>query len=481
MEFVEGDTLESLIAEQRPLSLLKRLHLLEDLGFALAFAHAGGVVHRDIKPSNLMIDEAGRLKILDFGIAKIQGSSLTTTHSFAGSAGYMSPEQIAEEPVDGRADLFAAGVVAYELLSYRRAYPGGTAKMWKRVEDTRIDSLQTALPGIGRTADPIIAKALQRRPEDRYTTGLQFSEAIAELRREAEKLLSDATMAAPPAWRSDATRPADTVLRIPQRPPIDQTEIAPKIDVVSNGHRSVRLVAVGLALCATGVGYWFWPESRKPAQQEQEVGATAGGSDSLLPAGDRAAVARRTEKTQPLGGRGKPATTAAKPDVPIERGGDPVPAAEAVPLASQVRPAPPAQIEAETKAVADRPTAPPFAVVPNTSKASETDTEIAAIRSVLSQFADAYRSKSTVGVKAVYPSMSQSEAAALDRTLIDLQSFRLVPEAFQVTVTGDQASAIGQVERKVVGPDGLRDLAGLGRFRFVRESGRWVISSVRLQ
>ena len=116
MEFLAGETLAELVRQGAGLTLSRRLKLLEELCDGLAYAHRAGLVHRDIKPANLMVDAEGVLKILDFGIVRVSDSGVTQAGVLVGTINYMSPEQVLGTGVDHRSDIFAVGLVAYELL-----------------------------------------------------------------------------------------------------------------------------------------------------------------------------------------------------------------------------------------------------------------------------------------------------------------------------------------------------------------------------
>jgi len=113
MEYLNGSSLASRMASPRPLSLDEKLGITIQLCDALNYAHQQGVVHRDVKPANVFLLSDGSVKLLDFGIAKLQSSTLTRTAEVFGSVAYMSPEQVASSNVDGRADIFSTGVVLY--------------------------------------------------------------------------------------------------------------------------------------------------------------------------------------------------------------------------------------------------------------------------------------------------------------------------------------------------------------------------------
>ena len=127
MEFVDGTPLNTLMVADRPTDPARIYAWMSDLLRALAYAHERGVVHRDIKPANLLITRIAQIKISDFGIARIESSTLTQTGSMIGTPSYMSPEQFRGETVDGRSDVFSAGIVLYQLLTGVRPFTGSPA------------------------------------------------------------------------------------------------------------------------------------------------------------------------------------------------------------------------------------------------------------------------------------------------------------------------------------------------------------------
>jgi serine/threonine protein kinase len=117
MEFVEGRELRDLLACQERFPIPSIVRIMGQLLDALEYSHKNGVVHRDIKPSNIILLEGDTVKVTDFGIARIESSTLTQAGSIMGSPSYMAPEQFLAQPVDGRSDLYSAGVLLYELLA----------------------------------------------------------------------------------------------------------------------------------------------------------------------------------------------------------------------------------------------------------------------------------------------------------------------------------------------------------------------------
>ena len=124
MEYVRGETFTDVLGLRPPLSVLRKMQLVEEVCAGLAHAHEAGIVHRDIKPANLIVGSEGIVKILDFGIAKLSSSGITLPGVILGTLNYMAPEQVRGEAVDARADVFAVGAVLYELLTHRQAFPG---------------------------------------------------------------------------------------------------------------------------------------------------------------------------------------------------------------------------------------------------------------------------------------------------------------------------------------------------------------------
>jgi serine/threonine protein kinase len=124
MEFIEGESLESMIERRPVLTLTQKVSYIIPVCRALDYAHKRGVVHRDIKPGNVMITKEGGVKVVDFGIARLMDSSHTQTNTIIGTLGYMSPQQIRGERADERSDIWACGVMLYELLTFQRPFDG---------------------------------------------------------------------------------------------------------------------------------------------------------------------------------------------------------------------------------------------------------------------------------------------------------------------------------------------------------------------
>ena len=180
MELLGGRDLDALLKSDVKLTLVQKLGIAAQLCEGLAYAHEQGIVHRDIKPGNVRVLEDGTVKILDFGIAKFAQSSVTQTGSVMGTPSYMAPEQIMGQPVDGRSDLFSAGVLLYELLSGEKPFQGDspTAVVYQIMNSEPVP-LATDMPD---AINQIVAKALQKSPENRYAKAKEMASDLQMVR-----------------------------------------------------------------------------------------------------------------------------------------------------------------------------------------------------------------------------------------------------------------------------------------------------------
>jgi len=175
MELIHGRTLHELIAGGEPLPAYTIADIGAQIAEALDYAHAHGVVHRDVKPANIMLTPAGLVKITDFGVARLEDTVRTRTGLVRGSPRYMAPEQVRGAEVDGRTDLFALGVVLYELVTGRPAFGasegGDLVELMKEIvnaEPTPPGQINRNAP---RAFDAIIARAMRKDPAERYPRG----------------------------------------------------------------------------------------------------------------------------------------------------------------------------------------------------------------------------------------------------------------------------------------------------------------------
>jgi serine/threonine-protein kinase len=178
MEFVEGAPLNTLIQPGQPTALPRIIAWMSDLLLALEYAHLRGVVHRDIKPANLMITANARVKVSDFGIARIDSSTLTQTGSMIGTPSYMSPEQYRGETVDGRSDVFSAGVLLYQLLSGERPFVGSASAVMQQILNVNPAPPSQVMPALGCAWDRVVERATAKAVADRFATAREFLDAL---------------------------------------------------------------------------------------------------------------------------------------------------------------------------------------------------------------------------------------------------------------------------------------------------------------
>lgn len=176
MEYVQGSGLDEYFKRGTRFAAQDLVSLMAQLLDALEYAHDQGVIHRDIKPSNLMVMLNGRVKVADFGIARIDTSNLTQVGIIMGTPGYMAPEQYLDHGVDRRADIYSAGVIFYQLLSGRKPFIGSPAELMRQ-DTPSPPSVVDPARGLSQF-DSIVARALARNPEDRFATAGEFREAI---------------------------------------------------------------------------------------------------------------------------------------------------------------------------------------------------------------------------------------------------------------------------------------------------------------
>jgi tetratricopeptide (TPR) repeat protein/predicted Ser/Thr protein kinase len=194
MELIEGESLQQRLDTGR-FTTREVLDIASQVADGLAAAHGAGVVHRDLKPQNIMLTSDGRAKIVDFGLSKLTRRSLdpdeltvianelTAEHVVLGTAGYMSPEQVSGQRVDGRADQFALGAVLYEMLSGRRAFKKGTsAQTMAAIVDEEPPSLFDASPKVPEPLVALVERCLAKNPLRRYASTHDLARDLHDLR-----------------------------------------------------------------------------------------------------------------------------------------------------------------------------------------------------------------------------------------------------------------------------------------------------------
>ena len=183
MEYVAGRSLKTVVREQGALDPAAAIDIVTQILRAARFAHKRGVIHRDLKPHNVILDEEGRARVTDFGIAKAGASDMTLTGSIMGTAQYLSPEQAQGHTVSGRSDLYAVGIILYELLTGSVPFDGETAVAiaFKQVsaEPRPPSELQ---PGVSAALDAVVLRALAKDPAQRFADADEFIAALQQAR-----------------------------------------------------------------------------------------------------------------------------------------------------------------------------------------------------------------------------------------------------------------------------------------------------------
>ena len=183
MELVDGRDLSSLIALSEPLALERKLDIVIEVLQGLSYAHERGVIHRDIKPSNVRVASDGSVKIMDFGIARLQSADATGSGAIIGTPTYMAPEQITNGAITPATDIFAVGCLLYELLAYRKPFEGETVHgVLYQVLTTDPKPLRTMALSVPAALERVVAKALNKVPEERYETARQMQSALFSIR-----------------------------------------------------------------------------------------------------------------------------------------------------------------------------------------------------------------------------------------------------------------------------------------------------------
>ncbi len=240
MEYVAGWTLATVLEKTRVTNHSTVLRLLRQAAEALDYAHSQGVVHRDVKPANLLITQDGRLKIADFGLAKLLSHTMTVTGTIMGSPCYMSPEQVRAEPVDGRSDQYALAVVAFEVFGGKKPYHAETlSALVYKIAHEAPPPLELAEAELAGRLNPVLRRAMSKDPRARFATCVEFVESLEKASSAPEPDAVASKSAAPPPSAAPATprqtaqapvMPRKSVLQSPRpQPPVSASKAKPAV------------------------------------------------------------------------------------------------------------------------------------------------------------------------------------------------------------------------------------------------------------
>ncbi len=294
MEFMVGNELSRILQRGTRLPISEIVRLMTQLLSALGYAHENKVVHRDIKPANILILDDGSLKVVDFGIARVEASNLTDTGALMGTPAYMSPEQFLSMPVDERSDIFSAGVILYELLTGDKPFTGSVTTIMQKV--LHQDPLEPSVlnPTLSAAWDAVVKRAIAKKPDARFNSARQFAETIKQtfeaqnvsisvnvsMKRDtgdlyAGETLRPATAAAPPAAPPkppEAPRaapppppPPPPPPKVAPKPPAPQPAPAPGLSRSEQAQYWVAGLVVA-AVIAVGAAFYLKAKSDQEAQ-----------------------------------------------------------------------------------------------------------------------------------------------------------------------------------------------------------------------
>jgi serine/threonine protein kinase len=211
MEYVEGRELKSILHDGPKLAVIDVFEIMKQLLGALDYSHKQGVVHRDIKPANVMIVGGNKVKVMDFGIARLESSSLTQVGTVVGTPTHMSPEQLMGLQADGRADLWSSGVILYEMLTGVSPFLAETpAVVMHKVLQSDPKPPSQIVPSLPAGFDAVLARALAKKADERFQSATEFQAAMLQALR-----FKDGGGPSPAPRRPDASRAATAVRNAP--------------------------------------------------------------------------------------------------------------------------------------------------------------------------------------------------------------------------------------------------------------------------
>jgi eukaryotic-like serine/threonine-protein kinase len=278
MEFVEGRSLKDYLDAQERFTIPRIVTMMTSLLSALQYSHDKGVVHRDIKPANIMVTKEGAIKVTDFGIARLESSTLTQAGMALGTPSYMSPEQFMGQTVDARSDIYSAGVVLYQLLTGEKPFTGAVTTIMHRALNSMPDRPSVLNVQVPAAFDDVIAKSMAKRPEGRYQTAQEFADdliAVANGKPSRPAPSSaidddDATIVASPAPPLPRTPLQDAEATRVVPPPAQRESPQPE----SPGKSRTAVIAAAAALLLAVAGVVGWQLSTRIPARIPEPSAT---------------------------------------------------------------------------------------------------------------------------------------------------------------------------------------------------------------
>lgn len=285
MEYVEGHTVRDLLAGGAPVPIDEAVEIISGVLSALEYSHVHGLVHRDIKPGNIMLTNTGKIKVMDFGIARALTDSqatMTQTNAVVGTAQYLSPEQAHGDPVDARSDIYSTGCVLFELLTGQPPFKGDSAVAVAYQHVSEIPPKPSSITSdVPDSIDRVVLKALAKNRDDRYSSA-------EEMRADLNRAARGALVMAPEtdSWQAPATQvmsPATMTIpaaTMPPPAPAYDTQTMARIDTLEEEPKKKRwpialLIVVALAMIG-GLVWWFATNSAEPEVEQVPVPTVVG-------------------------------------------------------------------------------------------------------------------------------------------------------------------------------------------------------------
>jgi serine/threonine protein kinase len=326
MEYIEGEPLDSLLSRlDGPLPLAGAAQIFGRISAAVHFAHEKGAIHRDIKPANVLIDTRGHAYLSDFGIAQIVGASRLTESGMAtGTPAYMAPEQVRGQAVTPATDIYALGILLYEMVTGKLPYSAdGAASLMMQVTLEAPTPPRTHLPDLDPLVEQVILTALEKEPARRFATAADMDITLqtvlaAETLPEPETVLRADLPAGAAETRtagSEASEDDSAVLATTKAPSLAETQVAPMADPPSSFWLWPAAALLLLAFLLLGMWWWAGNRANDVAEQPTPAAAVAPTAVDVVVTGEKTPPATAVPATPTLTA---PATAAAEPAPTVE-------------------------------------------------------------------------------------------------------------------------------------------------------------------
>ena len=489
MEYVEGNDLADLLTKNVAIPIIEALDLTVGLLNGLAYAHKRGIIHRDIKPANVRVDTEGKARLMDFGVAHLASSDMTSTGMLLGTPAYMAPEQITGGSVTAETDIFSVGAVLYELLAGRRPFVGDTLQsLMYSILNRAPESLEAIVPKLPPGLHDVVMRALQKEPSQRYHSAMAMANDLSAIR--------------------DSLDPEGKRTSLSLRAAID-TALAQehRSQAMRRRGRQVAIFAAGVVLTAAlFTGAWLLLTRRSPtvspsatgaqtpsvlpsvthdtaapAQPPGMVAASAPASPSrgapVRASGSAAAAAppsvvRRAEKT--------PATPVAANET-TRKGADSSASLVAAPPVPRVASSQPPSTDRASAVTQSSAVVPPATAAPAPTVAAAPPRENVSeqVAAVIAAYARALETLDLNELRRVYPSMSAQQRNAFGDFFRSIRTLKatLAVAGLQVDGGAAEAQVTGSFDYVTTnGSPQQRDVRFVATLR--RDKGTWGLAAV---